>query len=352
MSGTVTTVNSNRNPQTQAELNKVLRGKERSYFSQVWARLVKSPNAIFGGAVLLVLIVLAAFAEQIAPFDPLAMRAGEIFAAPSATHWMGTDNFGRDVFSRVLYGARISLIVGFVAVVISLVIGVITGLISGYYGGWYERIIMRIIDAMLAFPGILLALAIVATLGSTLPNVMIAVGIAAIPTYTRVVRGSVLSTKSELYVLAARCIGVGTPTIIRRHIVPNILAPIIVLSTVSIGVAMISAASLGYLGLGAQPPHPRMGSHFEPGTQLSAPGLVDFDLPGAHDYARRICHQHVGRRSARRARSPNGRIGFLHAKRTRSTGSPVFSKPPRRACRRSAHALAPAQRRHPGYGYG
>jgi peptide/nickel transport system permease protein len=233
--------------------------KERSYYQQVWLRVRRSPNAILGGSVLLILIVLALLADRIAPFDPLEMRVGAPFEAPNAIHWMGTDNFGRDVLSRVLFGARISLVVGFLAVLISLTAGTLSGLVAGFYGGWWERIIMRVIDAMLAFPGILLALAIVATLGSSLVNVMIAVGIAAIPTYTRVVRSTVLSSKSELYVLAARCVGVQTPTLIRRHILPNILAPIIVLSTVSIGTAIISAASLGYLGLGAQPPTPEWG---------------------------------------------------------------------------------------------
>jgi peptide/nickel transport system permease protein len=233
--------------------------KVRTYYGQVLHRARRSPNALFGASVLLVMIALAIFAPQLASHDPLQMRVGGPFEPPNAAHWMGTDNFGRDIFSRVLYGTRISLVVGFVAVLISLTLGTLAGLIAGYYGGWWERIIMRVIDAMLAFPGILLALAIVATLGSSLINVMIAVGIAAIPTYTRVVRGVVLSSKSELYVLAARGTGVPTPTLIRRHILPNILAPLIVLSTVSIGTAIISAASLGYLGLGAQPPTPEWG---------------------------------------------------------------------------------------------
>lgn len=233
--------------------------KVRTYYGQVFNRAKRSPNAIFGSVVLLIMIFIAIFAQQIAPFDPLAMRVGGPFEPPSAVHWMGTDNFGRDVFSRVLHGTRISLVVGFVAVLISLTFGTVSGLVAGYYGGWWERVIMRVIDAMLAFPGLLLTLAIVATLGSNLINVMIAVGIAAIPTYTRVVRGVVLSSKSDLYVLAARSLGVPTTTLIRRHILPNILAPLIVLSTVSIGTAIISAASLGYLGMGAQPPTPEWG---------------------------------------------------------------------------------------------
>jgi peptide/nickel transport system permease protein len=233
--------------------------KTRTYYGQVFQRARRSPNAIFGMTVLLIMILLALLAQQLAPFDPLEMRVGGPFEPPSAEHWMGTDNFGRDILSRVLFGTRISLVVGFVAVLISVVLGTLAGVLAGYYGGWWDRIIMRVIDAMLAFPGILLALAIVATLGSSLINVMIAVGISAIPTYTRVVRGVVLTSKAELYVLAARSTGVPTFTLIRRHLLPNILAPLIVLSTVSIGVAIISAASLGYLGMGAQPPTPEWG---------------------------------------------------------------------------------------------
>lgn len=233
--------------------------KQRSYYSEALRRLRSSPSAIFGSVVLVILILLAVFADVIAPFDPVEMRTGDPFTPPGVEHLMGTDQFGRDLFSRVLYGARISLTVGLIAVLIGLTLGVLAGLASGYYAGWTERIIMRLTDAMLAFPGIMLALAIVATLGSSLVNVMIAVGIAYIPTYTRLVRGAVLSAKEEVYVLAARSIGVRTPNIIARHILPNILAPVIVLSTVSIGTAIISAASLGYLGLGAQPPTPEWG---------------------------------------------------------------------------------------------
>jgi peptide/nickel transport system permease protein len=195
---------------------------------------------------------------------------------------MGTDQFGRDLFSRVLYGAQLSLRIGIISVVIGLFTGTFLGLVSGYYGGWWDRIIMRFIDAMLAFPGIMLALAIVATLGSSLNNVMIAVGVAYIPTYTRLVRSTVLANKEEIYVLAAQSVGARTPRILLRHILPNILAPIIVLSTVSIGTAIISAASLGYLGLGAQPPTPEWGlilnqgrSHMRQAWWISTfPGLM------------------------------------------------------------------------------
>ncbi len=262
--------------------DRLSQSKPRTYYGQVWARLRRSPSAVFGTIVITILVVLAIFAEQIAPFDPLQIRAGDPFTTPGIPHLMGTDQFGRDLFSRVLYGARLSLRIGIVSVCIGLFTGTFLGMVSGYYGGWLDRIIMRFIDAMLAFPGIMLALAIVATLGSSLTNVMIAVGIAYIPTYTRLVRSTVLSTKEEIYVLAARSLGAQTPRILLRHILPNILAPIIVISTVSIGTAIISAASLGYLGLGAQPPTPEWGlilnqgrSHMRQAWWISTfPGLM------------------------------------------------------------------------------
>lgn len=258
------------------------RSKPRNYYTQVLRRLRQSPSAIVGSLVITMMVVLAVFAQQIAPFDPLEMRSGPPFTAPGVPHLMGTDQFGRDLFSRVLYGAQLSLRIGIISVVIGLFTGTFLGLVSGYYGGWWDRIIMRFIDAMLAFPGIMLALAIVATLGSSLNNVMIAVGVAYIPTYTRLVRSTVLANKEEIYVLAAQSVGARTPRILMRHILPNILAPIIVLSTVSIGTAIISAASLGYLGLGAQPPTPEWGlilnqgrSHMRQAWWISTfPGLM------------------------------------------------------------------------------
>jgi peptide/nickel transport system permease protein len=258
------------------------RSKPRNYYTQVLRRLRQSPSAIVGSLVITTMVVLAVFAQQIAPFDPLEMRSGPPFTAPGVPHLMGTDQFGRDLFSRVLYGAQLSLRIGIISVVIGLFTGTFLGLVSGYYGGWWDRIIMRFIDAMLAFPGIMLALAIVATLGSSLNNVMIAVGVAYIPTYTRLVRSTVLANKEEIYVLAAQSVGARTPRILLRHILPNILAPIIVLSTVSIGTAIISAASLGYLGLGAQPPTPEWGlilnqgrSHMRQAWWISTfPGLM------------------------------------------------------------------------------
>jgi ABC-type dipeptide/oligopeptide/nickel transport system permease subunit len=203
--------------------------------------------------------MVSVLAPVLAPYDPLAIDPMGALQPPSFEHPMGTDPIGRDVLSRVLFGGRISLVVGLVSVGISLAIGVILGLLAGYFGGTVDNVIMRLMDMMLAFAGILLALTIVAVLGPGLTNVMLAVGISGIPNFARLVRGSVLSAKENLYVEAARSIGIRSGRIIFRHILPNVMAPVIVLATLAYGWAILSAASLSFLGLGAQPPTPEWG---------------------------------------------------------------------------------------------
>ena len=221
-----------------------------------------------GAIVLMVIIFLAVFAPMIAPYDPIAQDSTAIRAAPSAQHIFGADNFGRDVFSRVLYGGRMSLPVGFVAVGITAMVGVALGLIAGYYGRAIDSIIMRWVDLMLAFPGILLAMAIVAILGTSLFNLMLAVGIAAIPEYTRVVRGTVLSVRETEYVMAARVSGAPDRNIVLRHILPNVLPPVIVLATLGIAGAIILGSTLSFLGLGIQPPTPEWGNMLDDGRSM------------------------------------------------------------------------------------
>ena len=231
-------------------------------------RLKRNPGAIAGAVVLTTMILLAAFAPMIAPYDPIAQDSTAIRAAPSAKHLFGADTFGRDIFSRVLYGGRMSLPVGFVAVSITAVVGVALGLIAGYYGGRIDTIVMRWVDLMLAFPGILLAMALVAILGTSLFNLMLAVGIAAIPEYTRVVRGTVLSAREAEYVTAARVSGTRDRAIVLRHILPNVLPPVIVLATLGIAGAIILGSTLSFLGLGIKPPTPEWGNMLSDGRSM------------------------------------------------------------------------------------
>lgn len=224
-----------------------------------WRRLTTRRTTLAALVVLVVLVALAAFAPLVAPYDPLAMGIGPGLNAPGRVHLFGTDLFGRDVLSRVIYGGRISLTVAFAAVLFSSLIGVTLGLVAGYYGKGLDMVIMRAMDLLLAFPGIFLALAIVALLGPGLTNAMLAVGISAIPTYARTVRGCVLSAKENLYVDAARAIGVPDHSIMLRHVLPNVFAPVIILMTLGVGWALLNIGALSFLGLGSQPPAPEWG---------------------------------------------------------------------------------------------
>ncbi len=223
-------------------------------------RLVKRKGAMVGLAVVAFFIVLALFAPWIAPHDPLATSWGAIRKAPSMQHWFGTDEIGRDVLSRVIWGARASLMAGVVSVAISLSIGMPIGLAAGYLGGWTDMLISRVTDAMLACPFLILAIALAAFLGPSLTNAMIAIGIAATPIFIRLTRGQVLAVKVEDYVEAARAVGNSHLRIALRHILPNVAAPLIVQGTLAIAAAIIAEASLSFLGLGQQPPAPSWGS--------------------------------------------------------------------------------------------
>ena len=230
-------------------------------------RLLRNKSAVVGLTVLLALVLVAIFAPYIVPYDPLKIEPGQALLSPSPDHLFGTDQFGRDVFSRVVAGTYISLAVGLISVGIAVIFGVTIGLVSGYYGGKVDNFLMRLIDVMLAFPGILLALAIVSMLGPSLANLMVAVGVSSIPTYARLTRGSVLSAREELYVDAARSIGVRNRTILGRHLLPNVVAPIIVTATLGVGAAILWAAALSFLGLGSQPPTPEWGRMLSEGRQ-------------------------------------------------------------------------------------
>ena len=223
-------------------------------------RLVARPAAAVGLVVVVVFITIAVFAPLIAPYDPIATNFGAVRKAPSAAHWFGTDEIGRDVLSRVIFGARASLEAGVLSVLISLAIGVPTGLLAGYAGGTIDTLISRVTDALLACPFLILAIALAAFLGPSLANAMIAIGISATPVFIRLTRGTTLAVRSEDYVLAARAIGNSPLRIAVRHVLPNIVPPLLVQATLAIAAAVIAEASLSFLGLGQQPPQPSWGS--------------------------------------------------------------------------------------------
>ncbi|MGE6259610.1 ABC transporter permease [Heyndrickxia sporothermodurans] len=229
-----------------------------SPWKEGWKNFKKNKAAMFGLGLVIFFILIAIFANFIAPYDykdPL----GDKHLPPSAKHWFGTDDLGRDIFSRVIFGARISLSVGFFSVIGSAVIGSCLGIVAGYYGRWIDGIISRIFDILLAFPSILLAIAVVAMLGPSLQNALIAIAIINIPTFGRLLRSRVLSVKEEEYITAAKAIGMGDGRILLHHVFPNSMAPIIVQGSLAIATAIIEAAALGFLGLGAQPPTPEWG---------------------------------------------------------------------------------------------
>jgi peptide/nickel transport system permease protein len=222
-------------------------------------RLARQRGAVVGVLILATLTALALGAPWLSPRDPIRTAPRDALQPPGSRYLLGSDQFGRDVASRVLHGARISLTVGLISVSIALVLGTPLGLVSGFYGGRLDALVMRVMDVLLAFPGILLALAIVSVLTPGLTNVMIAVGLSAVPGYARLVRASVLSAREHLYVEAARAIGGRDLGILTRYIVPNVVAPLIVTATLGLGTAILSAAALSFLGLGSQPPQPEWG---------------------------------------------------------------------------------------------
>ncbi len=242
--------------------------KSEGYTAQALRRLRRNRSALIGLGIVLLLVVASLLAPWIAPHDPIRQNSRDAYQLPSARYWLGTDNLGRDLFSRILWGGQISLTVGIISVGIGLLFGVPAGLLAGFYGGKVDWTISRLVDLMLAFPEILLALAIVAILGPSLQNVMIAVGISAIPRYIRIVRGSTLAVRNMLYVESARVIGAGDRRILMRHILPNVLAPVIVLATLGVASAILAGASLSYLGLGAQPPTPEWGKMLADGRNF------------------------------------------------------------------------------------
>jgi peptide/nickel transport system permease protein len=223
-------------------------------------RILKRNSVVFGGSVLILLVIMAIFAPLITSYDPLDVNVKHRLLSPSLNHLFGTDQLGRDVFSRVIHGTRISLRVGFISVLISFIIGALLGITAGYFGKSIDNAIMAINDVMLAFPGLLLAIAIVGILGPGINNVMIAVGIGGIPDYIRVARNQTLTIRNLDYVQAATALGSGRIRILARHILPNIVAPLIILAAMGFAGAILASAALSFIGLGAQPPSPEWGA--------------------------------------------------------------------------------------------
>jgi len=252
--------------------------KPRSLTSDALRRMARSPSGRIGAIGLSILVLIALAAAWIAPYDPLAVDPPSAFQAPNPQHLMGTDQYGRDVLSRVLFGTRLSLLIGLVATAVAFSLGVAVGLFSGYVGAVTDLVVMRIVDIMIAIPSQLMALTIVAAMGPSLRNVMIATGISAVPRFSRLVRSTVLSAKQNDYVLAARTVGCTGGRIAIRHILPNAVGPALILAAIYVSWAILLAAGLSFLGMGAQPPTPEWGLMLSNGRQYLrvAPWLTTF----------------------------------------------------------------------------
>ncbi|WP_059049612.1 nickel transporter permease [Paenibacillus senegalimassiliensis] len=267
------TTSTNNAPVIQAE-------KVSGPWRDAWRAFRRNKIAMAGLIMIVFFVLIALLAPVIAPYDYKAQELADRLKPPSSEHWFGTDDLGRDLFTRVLYGARISLWVGTFSVVGSIILGTLLGILAGFYGKWVDMIISRMFDILLAFPSILLAIAIVAILGPSLQNALLAIAIVNIPTYGRLVRAKVLGLKNEEYITAARSIGMKDSGILLRHILPNSLTPIIVQGTLGIATAIIEAAALGFLGLGAQPPAPEWGKMLSDSRQFIATAPWTVVFPG------------------------------------------------------------------------
>ena len=245
-----------------------------------WSRFARNRGAVFGLAVFMGIVLMAVFAGVLAPYDPLAQGVGPSNAAPSRAHWAGTDSFGRDMLSRIIHGARIALAVGIVSVLLAMVVGVVLGLVAGYYGGWADALIMRVMDGLFAFPIIILAIAMMAVMGFGVKNVIIAVAVGFVAPFARVTRGDVLAVREEPFVEAARLAGVSSPAIIARHVLPNVMAPIIVQAALRVSGAIITEAGLSFLGLGPPPPTPAWGSMISEGRNFIVMAPHISTIPG------------------------------------------------------------------------
>jgi len=252
--------------------------QKTSQTAEVWRRLKRNKAALAGGAIVAVFVLVALTAPLIAPYDPNEGDLGQRLKPPSAAHWLGTDALGRDVLSRIIYGAQVSLQIQLVAVLIALVLGTLLGMFGGYYGGWADNVIMRGMDILLAFPGIFLAISIIAVLGPGLVNLMLAAGIYSVPQFARIVRGSILSLKEKEFVEAARAAGESDRSILFRYLLPNSMAPIIIQTTLRMATVLLTASGLSFLGLGVQPPRAEWGAMLSTARPylITAPHVATF----------------------------------------------------------------------------
>jgi glutathione transport system permease protein len=251
----------------------------RTPAAEFWRKFKRQHVALIAGGFVIALVLLALFAPWLVPFDAENFFDYDALnAAPSAKHWFGVDSLGRDIFSRILMGTRISLAAGFVSVAVGAVIGTLFGLLAGYYEGWWDRIVMRLSDVLFAFPGILLAIGIVAILGNGMVNVIVAVAVFSVPAFARLVRGNVLALKHQTYIEAVRSIGASDWVVMLRHLLPGTVSSVVVYLTMRIGTSIITAASLSFLGLGAQPPTPEWGAMLNEARadMLNAPHVALF----------------------------------------------------------------------------
>ena len=245
----------------------------RSPAREFWRRFRRQHVAMVSLVVIIVLVGAAFLAPWIAPFDQATPDYDALLEGPSLAHWAGTDSYGRDILSRMIWGGQVSLTVGFLSVVLGCVVGVALGIVSGFFGGWLDGLIMRIIDVMLAFPGILPAIAVVAILGPGIVNVIYAIALSAVPVFARLVRGTTLALKETLYVQASRSIGVSRAKLMLRHILPGTLPAVIVYASLRMGTSILTAAALSFIGLGAQPPSPEWGAMLSDGRSYL--GIAD-----------------------------------------------------------------------------
>ena len=264
-----------------AKENSVIR--KRSQLSLIWHRLRRNRLAMLGLALMSAILLLAVFADVIADYDTkvVGMNMAERLQTPSAKHWFGTDGYGRDVFARIIHGSRLSLSLSILSMLIAVAIGSMIGAISGYFGGRVDDVLMRLMDMLLAIPPMLMSISIVAALGRSMANLMLALALAYMPVFARVIRSSILSVKDQEFVEAARACGTSDARIILRHIIPNAVGPIIVQATLAMGSSILTISSLSFMGMGIQPPQPEWGTMLYEGRDLirTSPYLVIF--PGA-----------------------------------------------------------------------